>query len=369
MKRVLPVLDTIFVIAILISFYFLYTGIAPIVEGKVRVQMQDEDDIEWKITNSTVYADTYVNILNGGTYDITDISLNICIKENETGYTVYEFSDNIPRVMAGSLYHEPINISVNIDDLPKDLKDRLTGNYTNFTVRGEISAYSINGMGEIKVHYHNIFQWEPLIKAMDVYANNSTISYGSDSLTIYVPYHVSTSHLLSGFASADIVIYNGSKTLSSAHEDIPLGEDYNGTLNFKISKKDTYYLMTHSEVLPIHARVSKNRFELDYSTQYVWGAPFNGLYIGELNKTLNTAYLDYSFTNDYRRALDLSISIHVYDSSGQLVGQSDDHYIVQKGEHIMRRASVSATAYPSYAIVDVTENISGWTYQMRRDIS
>ena len=369
MKKSLALLNLIFIVGILLSSYLLYTGIAPIIGGKVRVEMQNEDDIEWKITNSTVYADTYVNILNGGSYDITDISLNISIKENESGYEVFDFNDRISDVKAGSLYHEPINISVNIDDLPKNLKDNLTRNYTNFTVRGEISAYSINGMGEIKVHYHNIFEWEPLIKTLEIDAKNATLKYSSDILTISVPYYVNTSSILSGFASADIDIYNGTDILSSAKENIPLGDYYNGTLNFNISKKNTYYLMTHSKNLPILAKVSKDSFAFNYSKQYDWGAPFDNLHIGKLNQTMNTAYVDYSFTNNYRRDLDLSIDIKVYNDNGNLVGQSPYHYIAHVGEHVSKNASVSLTGVPNYAIVDVTENISGWTYQLRRDVS
>jgi hypothetical protein len=372
MKRLLPILNTIFLIGILLSSYFLYTGIAPIVDGMVRVEMQDEDDIEWNVVDKTIFADTYVNIINGGKYDITDIGISIWIRENVSGYVVYRFNDTIPRVRTGTVYHEPINISVDLNTLPKEMKNRLIGNYTNFTVRGEIIAYSIEGMGEIKVHYHNIFEWEPLIKAMEVDTNSTRINYSSEELTISVPYHISTSSLLSGFANASITIYNGTvddeHTLSSLLTRIPLGEDHNGTLDFVIDKNDTYYLMTHSRTLPVFAEVTKNAFTFNYSTEYQWGAPFDNLHIGKLNKTLNSAYVDYSFTNNYKRYLDLSIDIHVYDSSGNLVGQSSDHYIAQRGSYVKRTASVSVTGVPSYAIVKVTENESGWSYEFRREV-
>lgn len=369
MKKSLAVLNIIFITGVLLSSYMLYTGVAPIIQGKVRVEMQNEDDINWTLSNHTVSADTYVEILNGGNYDITDIALNVWIYENKSGYGVFNMSDIIKNVPAGSSYREPIYLHVDIDQLPKELKDRLVKEYSNFTARGEISAYSIEGLGEIKVHYHNTFQWEPLLKKLDVDAANSTLSYSASSLGLTVPYEVDTSSILSGTASADIEIYNGSRPIASDTESIPLGMDYNGSLSFEISVGDTYYLMTHSEILPIKANISTDSgFNMEYSTEYKWGAPFDGLVIGDLQSSLNTAYVPYSFTNNYTRDLDLSIEITAYDSSGSVAGHSTDTYTAYTGEHISRTASVSVSTYPSYAVVKVTENISGWTYEFRRDV-
>ena len=370
MKKSLALLNVVFLGGILLSSYLLYTGVAPIIEGKVRVEMQDEDDIDWRLNNSTISADTWVKVINGGNYDITDISLDVWIKENISGYEIVRFSDIIPRVGAGSVYTEPIHLEVDIDSLPEGLRERLVNESTNFTVRGEISARSIYGLGTIKVHYHNTIQWEPLVKSIEIYADSSHLSYdsGTRSLSISVPYFVSTSSLLSGIrAQVQVDIYNGSQVLSSSTEDIPLGQDYASSLHFQISEGDTYYLMTHSGILPILARVTTDSgFSFSFSTEYAWGAPFDGLIIGDVQYSLNTAYLDYSFTNNYTRELDLGIEIVVYDSSDNVVGQSYERYIVYPGEHVDRRSSVSVTGYPSYAIVTVTENISGWSYEMRR---
>ena len=369
MKKSLAALNIIFITGVLLSSYLLYTGVAPIIQGKVRVEMQNEDDIKWTISNNTITADTYVEIINGGNYDITDISLRVWMKENMSGYRVFELSDTIGKVPAGSTYREPIHVGVDMDSLPQELKDRLVNEYSNFTVRGEITAYSIDGLGEIKVHYHNTFEWEPLLKKLDIDALDSTLSYSGSSLSISVPYEVDTSSVLSGSARADIGIYNGSQLMSSDVESIPLGEDYNGTLNFVISGGDTYYLMTHSEILPIRANISTNSgFGMQYSTDYRWGAPFDSLAMGSVQSSGNTASVPYSFTNNYTRDLDLTVEITAYDSSNSIVGHSSESYVAHRGEHVSRSASVSFTAYPSYAVVKVTENTSGWSYEFRRDV-
>ena len=372
MKKSLALLNVLFISGILLSSYLLYTGVAPIVEGKVRVEMQDEDDIDWRFENHTIEADTYVKIINGGNYDITDVSLDVRIWENISGYGIASFSDTIRRVPKGSVYTEPIHIAVDIDRLPQELKDRLVNESTNFTVIGEISAFSVAGMGMIKVHYHNVIQWEPLLKELEIYTNDSRISYDSarSVMTISVPYFISTSSLLSGtYADIHIEILNGTRRLSETTASIPLGEDYASYLNFQISDNDTYYLMTHSEVLPIKATtVLSSGFSLSYSTEYEWGAPFDGLSMSDVYTSLNTAYVDYSFTNNYSRALSLSMDITAYDSSGNPVGYSTDSFTVEVGQYISRTASVSVSSYPSYVVVRVTENISQWTYELRRDV-
>lgn len=369
MKKSLALLNIVLISSLILSGYMLYTGVAPIVQGKVRVEMQDIDDVKWSISNSTISADTYINISNGGYYDIKDIELEVWIYENESHYEIARFSDNIPVVKAGAIYKEPIHMSVNLDSIPSELKNRLINESAEFIVRGEISAHSVKGLGIIKVHYHNHIEWEPLVKKLEIRANETRISYSSSELLISVPYFVSTSSLLSGYADAVVEIYNGSERLSYDEERVPLGEDYNSSLRFHISSNDTYYLMTHSEILPIKMRVrTDSGFEFTRSSQYRWGAPFDGLFIGEVQRTLNSAYVDYSFVNNYSRDLDLSIDITAYDSGGNIVGQSHDHYTAFVGEEVHRTASVSVNAVPSYVIVKVTENISGWSYEMRRDV-
>lgn len=368
MKKSLALLNLIFITGIVLSSYLLYTGVAPIIQGKVRVEMQDEDDIEWRLENNSISASTYVIIINGGNYDITDISLRVWAIENVSRYEIFNISDRISRVVSGTEYREPIDVSVSLDSIPDSLKNRLINESTNFTVRGEISAYSISGLGEIKVHYHNVIQWEAILKKIDIDTENAGVDYYGGSLRLSVPYEVETSSLLSGSAEAQIKIYNGTQVLSGTNDTVPLGQDYYGFLRFEISAADSYYLMTHSMSIPIEAEISTNSgMNFRYSTDYPWGAPFDGLVIGELQSNLNSAYLEYSFTNNYTRALDISIQITAYDSGGSVVGTSFDSFTASVGEHIVRTASVSVSGYPNYAIVKVTENISGWSYELRRD--
>jgi len=271
-------------------------------------------------------------------------------------------------VVAGTTYTEPIDLSLDINEIPVSLKNRLINESTNFTARGEINAYSINGLGEIKVHYHSVIPWEPLIKKIEIDTGNADVDYYTGELRLSIPYEVDTSSLLSGSAEANITIYNGTNILSNTTDSIPLGQDYMGHLRFEISESDSYYLMTHSMDIPIEADItSQSGMSFSYSTVYEWGAPFDGLTIGDLYSGLDTAYVDYSFTNNYTRELDISLQITAYDSAGSVVGTSDDSFTAPMGAHISRTASVSVTGYPSYAIVRVTENTSGWSYELRRD--
>ena len=368
MKKSLALLNVIFIAGIILSSYLLYTGVAPIIQGKVRVEMQDENEIDWSFTNHTIKADTYVKIINGGNYDITDISLRVWAIENISKYPIFNISDKISRVVSGTTYTEPIHLSVSMDSIPENLKSRLINESTNFTVRGEISAYSINGLGEIKVHYRSAIQWEALLKKIEIDTANANVDYYGGFLRLSIPYEVETSSLLSGNADAAIRIYNGSQVLSNTTDSVPLGQDYLGYLRFDISESDSYYLMTHSMEIPIEAEItSQSGMRFTYSAVYDWGAPFDGLVMGNLYSDLNTAYVDYSFTNNYTRELDISLQITAYDSGGSVVGTSGDSFTAPAGAYIARTASVSVSGYPSYAIVRVTENISGWSYELRRD--
>ncbi len=368
MKKSLLALDVIFVIALLFSAYSLYTAVVPILEGDVSIEMQDEDDIEWEFSNETVSAHTWVDIINGGNYEIRDSTLHIWMIHNESGIPVLNIKKTVPPVPAGTTHRENIDVRIDLGILPDELKNNLWKEYANFTIYAEITAYFMNRGGEIKVHYRNTIPWEPLIKQMDIDRDNATIYYDSSTgdMSIYVPYSISTSSLLSGSAEVNVDIYNGSSVLSYTTVYVNMGEEDRGNMIFNISARDTYYLMTHSMILPIRSTVKYSGMSLEFSENYTWGAPFDELHIGEMQTSLNTIWVDYSFTNDYVRDLDLSINTVVYDSSGNIVGSQDDHYIAYVGSNTSRRISVSVSGYPDYAMISITENVSGWHYTVRR---
>ena len=369
MKKSLLALNVLFVIALLFSAYSLYTAVMPILEGDVTVEMQDEDEIEWGFDNDTVSAHTWVDIVNGGNYEIRDTELHIWMIHNESGIPVLNMKREIPPVPPDTTHREDIDVQINLDILPEDLGDNLWREYANFTIYAEITAYFMNRGGELRVHYQNTIQWEPLLKYLHIDRQNSSVYYHSESgdLSIYVPYTVSTSSLLSGTASVLVEIYNGTSVLSSASENVELGTEDYGTIVFNISGSDTYYLMTHSTDLPIVATITYSGESISFQENYSWGAPFDNLELGDIQTSLNTISMDYSFFNDYSRNLDLSISTIVYDSSGNVVGTQDDHYIAYVDSEVDREISVSVSAYPDHAIVTITENISGWHYSIRRD--
>ena len=369
MKKSLAVLNAIFIIALLFSAYALYTAVEPIVTGKVSIEMQDQDDIEWEFSNDTIEAHTWVDIINGGKYEIRDTHLHIWIIYEEMGMTILDMKKDIPPVSPGSTHRENIDAYLNLSQFPDEIKNELWRNYANFTIYAEITAYFMNRGGEILVNYHNTILWEPLLKHVHVDAENSTIHYDSSTgnMSIYVPYEVSTSSLLSGSADALVQIYNGSKVLSSCQEKIELGRDHYGTLVFEISSSDTYYLMTHSMPLPVVATVEYSWMFMEVNETYDWGAPFDDLYIGEIQNEANRITVSYSFTNDYVRDMDLTINAVVYDSAGNVIGSKDYHYIAYMGSRVDRQISVDVSAYPDHALITVTENISGWHYTIRRD--
>ncbi len=369
MKKSLAVLNLIFVIALLFSGYTLYNAVTPIVTGKVSLEMQDQDDIEWKFGNDTISAHTWFDIINGGNYEIRDVHLHLWIIHNESGMKIYEMKRDIPPVAPGSTHREHINASIDLNELPESIKEDIWKEYANFTVHADINAYFMRRGGEILVHYRNTIPWEPLIKSVIIDRDNGTIYYDSSSasMRVYLPYSVSTSHLLSGTADAVVKIYNGSSVLSSSCEKIQLGTDYYDTLVFNISAGDTYYLMTHSMNIPVIATIEYSGIYTNISRTYEWGAPFNDLQVGNPQSSGNTLSIDYSFKNEYTRNLDLSVNVVVYDSGGNSIGSQSDHFTAPVMQRIERETSVSVSGYPSYAIITITENVSGWHYGFRRD--
>ena len=369
MKKSLFALNAIFIIALLFSAYSLYAAIFPIFTGQVTIEMQDQDDIEWEFDNDTISAHTWVEIVNGGNYEIRDTHLHIWIIYEERGLRVFDMSRDIPPVPAGTTHRENIDAEIDISALPEDIKNELWTSYANFTVYGEITAYFMNKGGELLVNYHNTIPWEPLLKYVRIDAGNSTIYFdsGTGDMTIYVPYVVSTSSLLSGTADVLVEIYNGTSVLSSTTEQVELGRDHYGTMSFIIGSSDTYYLMTHSMEIPVVATMEYSGISMEFTETYDWGAPFNGLYIGDVQSGPSSISIHYSFTNEYVRDLDLSINTIVYDASGNVVGTQDEHYIAYAGSPVSRDITVDLSGYPDHAEIRITENISGWHYTVRRD--
>ncbi len=369
MKKSLLALNVIFVITLLFSAYSLYSAVTPILTGKVTVEMQNQDDIEWEFGNDTVSAQTWVDIINGGNYEIRDARLHIWIIHNETGLRLLDMKKDIPPVPAGTTHREYINASIDLSLLPEDIKNKLWTEYANFTVYADINAYFMNAGGQLLVHYHNTIPWEPLLKYINIEENNTQIYYDSStgSMNLYVPYVVSTSSLLSGSASVLVEIYNDTSLLSSTTEDIELGRDYSGTAVFRIGASDTYYLMTHSTPIPVVAALEYSGISMRYNDTYQWGAPFNDLYIGGIQYAANSISMNYSFTNEFVRDLDLTINVIIYDSAGSVIGTQDEHYIAYRYGTVSRDINIQVSGHPDYAEITITENISGWSHTIRRD--
>ena len=110
-------------------------------------------------------------------------------------------------------------------------------------------------------------------------------------------------------------------------------------------------------------------YTYDYDgEQYYWGAPLDGLNVTNIRYSGNEAIADIVFDNDSPTNLDLTFDVAVYNSAGTLIGETQESYFVPPGASVDDTISATLNGVPDYAVVTITEDVSGFQYQEEVDV-
>lgn len=107
----LKIIFTIITIIIWIIFISIMYSIG--VPGKFEVQPPEGDDISWEKEGDFLVMDTEFGIVNKGYWDITDLELNIDIR-NQTDYYLLNYKQIVDVIPHGGETQIPINIQFNL---------------------------------------------------------------------------------------------------------------------------------------------------------------------------------------------------------------------------------------------------------------
>lgn len=217
------------------------------------------------------------------------------------------------------------------------------------------------------------YTWKRILDDYTLKYDEAEITTDNSAQYLTIPLHISTNEndFISGDVLIDVGLYHKDKRYSGDNFSIALGQNQTIDLRFKLSHYDAEELATNSMILTYRSTITlqKYGYTFDYSgEQYYWGAPLDGLNIDDLRYDGDEAIADIAFENDSPTPLDLTFEIDVFDSAGNIVGETQESYFVPSGESIDETISISLTGIPDYAVITLREDVSGFEYQEEVDV-
>ncbi len=217
------------------------------------------------------------------------------------------------------------------------------------------------------------YTWKRILEDYTLKYHEAGITTDNSAQYLTLPLHVSTNEndFISGDVLIDVGLYHEDKRYSGDNFTITLGQNQTIDLKFKLAHDDAMEIATNSMTLTYRSSITLKRYgyTFDYDgEQYYWGAPLDGLIIDNLIYSGNEAAADISFENDSPTALDLTFEIDVFNSMGDLIGETQESYFIPSGGSIDETLTVSLTGIPDYAVITFREDISGFEYQKEVDV-
>ena len=117
--------------------------------------------------------------------------------------------------------------------------------------------------------------------------------------------------------------------------------------------------------------MSSSGVNIQREFDYEWGAPLEGLEIGAVNLTSPTVQVPYSFSNEGKQKMDITINSTIYDSSGTIIGFGESIETAYPGEKAEGNVSITMIGAPApgdYAVVRATDEESGLEYERREEL-
>lgn len=291
----------------------------------------------FEFEGSKLIINVPVTIKNYGFYNISDISVHYEIRNKTTELITGE--DLVGNISTNSIDTFDVPIAINFQELYKKEYPNLYHFYNKDILDANITislGYMLN-LVNISINLNHTFQWTPPIESASIYPPNN-VKMSSNNLSFDIPYHIKTASYLSGSAKIHGKIENNGKTYGSFTSNIPLGEDYKGSIKMEVNSEDSRYMLTHSIPLQMIGNITIFGFKVPFKYSYHWGAPLENL----TYKLLENRTIYYSFTNAANYSLSLDID-KIYYYHNTEVKKEYTYMYVAPGEHVEKYEKITVT--------------------------
>ncbi len=213
----------------LLIFALAFTSIWPFPSGDFKLNLPDSDDVEWSFDDGTVYVSAPYSIDNGGFYDVSELRISYEVT-NYSSALIHSGLIDIGTIPAGAVTSDSIEFSFPLQDFDEAgvLWLVLNDDFLNFAL--EVSCYYTMELVHFYAEYQVSVPWDALIQ--DIGLDEVVF----DDAHLQVGYHVFTSSILDGSATATITatLFNGSTSIAQDTDSVVLGSTHSGTFSFDL---------------------------------------------------------------------------------------------------------------------------------------
>lgn len=320
-----------------------------------NITVENVGEATWSFDGENITISVPVTIKNGGFYDISKLSIFFVVFNKSA--TFVHTTQKIGTIPAGSV--KTVNVTI-----PIDMKRFYEIEYPNFyhffhydifNLKLSVSLGYMLNLVDMNTLYSSDFHWQPIIKEMKLHEPTS-IEESGESILINLPYTIDTASYLNGTAYFSGTI-TGENSTGNFKTKFNLGNKYDGIIEMLFDKNITKSLLTKSQSFKLNGNITLGTVNVPMSSEYMWGAPLNGLKF----EVLNNATLHYSFENDASFPLYLNITKNYY-YNGSLEYSNSEKLNVGEGQKVNRYEPIGVEQPVDKIVITITDNEHGIHY-------
>ncbi len=339
----------LFQIAIVV---LMFLGVYFIGTQQIRVEEVGTPDITFDGTN--IILKVPVKIVNGGVYDINDITLSYRLSNASSQFT--ESQEYLGSVEGGDDAVIPLPVEINLTEIYK----MEAPNFYHFFHRDTFEAnftlslkYLLN-MVSARMNYSTAITWKPPIKGYSL-GDEYTFFMNSSGLHLKIPFYLNTESYMWGEACVSGDILSGEERIGEMNATAPLGEPYHGVLYLHLWKWKE--LITHTEILTMSGNFTVLNFAFPLRMDYRWGAPLSNLtyWVGGDGK------IHYTFTDESPHPLHLYVNVTYYNGN-VIVDTENERLSVQPGEHVSGQAKIPSESFDR-VVISFYDSVTHLSYE------
>ncbi|MFO7991365.1 MAG: hypothetical protein R6U61_03605 [Thermoplasmata archaeon] len=368
-KGVLAVFTIVLLIVAATTVYSAFLN--PLMNEQELIVVPDEDDVRWALEDDDLILETQLWINNTGYYAFKDTDLSVTMEG--MGSVLFDESRHIDRIDSGDSKKIPLKMSKDIDTFSEEDLRNFAFNQTDFQVTASLTAEYTMSLLELTFDYDDVIVWTGLVEQLEFLFNDAEVrkDQGDTGSVLEIPIHLDTNNLLSGTATVDIDMWDNSMSelISTESVNVGLGYFQQLTLEFPLDRHETDDFITRSQTVKFVStiKLTGSSKSFDYTRQYRWGAPLDGLDI-DAHVSGGNVTATYSFENESPRYLDIRTVIWAYDSNDDPVGYETISDSVDPGEEYSNSVQLSIIGSVDYLEITFTEINTGMEYEKVVDV-
>lgn len=350
-KKLLKLYNIFIAIFQIIVILLLFTAVYPLAIQEIKVEEIGEPDISFD--GNSIILKVPVKIINGGLYDIDDITLSYIFTNSSSEFL--KGSQYLGRIESGEDAVIPLIVNMDLKKIYEmespDFyhffhQDTLKANFT-------LSLKYLLDMVYFTAEYNTTLTWNPPIRGYSM-GENYKFFMNSTGLYLTIPFTLDTASYLWGDANIMGDVFASKNKIGMMNTSLPLGKVYDGKIYLHFFTLDN--LLNKSQKLELRGNFYLLNFSFPINFEYNWGAP-----LANFSYFIRNNSLFYSFTDESPQNLDLLINVTYYKAN-TIIGKDTKRLYVASGNFLKEQIYFPSENFDKI-VLTLYDTISHISYQ------